>query len=82
MPLELSPGRAVLADHVEIHEAETLLEWLRETDDPVVDVGPCSSMHLAVLQVLVLAKPRLEGVTGARDWRALLAPPHVFQPNV
>ncbi|SOC20508.1 hypothetical protein SAMN05877809_11244 [Rhodobacter sp. JA431] len=82
MSLELSSGRAVLADHIEIHEAETLLEWLRETDDPVVDVSVCSSMHLAVLQLLVLAQPRLEGVTGAQDWRALLTAPHKFQPNV
>jgi len=80
MPLELTPDRAVLTGHVAIEDAERLLEWLQANGGAPVDVATCSSMHMAVLQLLALASPAIEGASTA-DWRRLLLRPHSFQPE-
>ena len=81
MPFELSPDRAVLTGHVAIEDAEQLLDWLRRSPDGTVDVGSCTSMHMAVLQLLVHAPPVFEG-TGSSDWHSLLVQPHTYQPTL
>ncbi|MGB0659074.1 MAG: hypothetical protein ACPGNV_02760 [Mangrovicoccus sp.] len=81
MPLALTPERAVLTDHITIEEAEPLLEWLRDAESSgTIDVAGCCSMHMAVLQLLAVATPVIEGASTA-DWRALLLRPHSFQPE-
>lgn len=81
MPLELSPERAVLSGHADIHEVEPLHDWMRDHPAPLVDVASCSSMHMAMLQMLIVLAPQIEGDEGRGDWRMLLRSPHRFQPN-
>lgn len=81
MPLELTPDRAVLTGHADIHDVEPLLDWLRDHPEPLVDIGDCASMHLALLQMLIVLAPQIEGHEDRTDWRTLLTPPHRYQPN-
>lgn len=77
MSLELTKGRAILPGYSDINIVDDLLTWLRTTPDAEVDLTRCSSAHMAVFQLLLIARPRL--VTTATlefersDWRHLLA---------
>jgi hypothetical protein len=60
-------------------EAETLLQRLLATPDAVVDLQRCESLHAAVIQVLLAAKPTLQlppTDTAVGSWlRSVLLPP-------
>jgi len=60
-------------------EAEMLLQRLLATPEAVVDLRRCESLHAAVIQVLLAAKPSLQlppTDTALGTWlRALLLPP-------
>lgn len=45
-----------------VDDAEPLLAFLLGEADRAVDLGACTSLHLAVVQVLRAARPRLVGV--------------------
>jgi hypothetical protein len=44
-----------------VDEAETLSTLLRENSRRVVDVSDCTRLHAAVLQVLLVFRPALQG---------------------
>jgi len=44
-----------------VDDAEPLLAFLLGGADRAVDLGACASLHLAVVQVLRAARPRLVG---------------------
>jgi len=60
-------------------EAEMLLQRLLATPDAVVDLQHCDSLHAAVIQVLLAAKPTLQlppTDTVMGTWlRSVLLPP-------
>lgn len=72
MPLEMTGSRAILHGHAAIDDAEALLDWLRGQDRPVVRVADCPSAHMAVLQVILAARPALDLGDAKNDWRQLL----------
>jgi len=59
MPLQLLDSTAVLTGAVSVEDAEPLTEWLRQTQDPAVDLGGCAHIHTAALQALLSARPRI-----------------------
>jgi hypothetical protein len=59
MPLQLLEQTAVLTGHISVEDAEPLTEWLRQTEDPAVDLGGCAHVHTAALQSLLSARPRI-----------------------
>ncbi len=80
MPLELTSDRAVLTGHVAIEDTEPLLDWLRDGNAGSVDVTACTSMHMAILQLLLRISPPIDGAD-TDDWRQLLKPQHSYRPN-
>jgi hypothetical protein len=60
-------------------EAEMLLQRLLATPDAAVDLRRCESLHAAVIQVLLAAKPTLQlppTDTAMGNWlRSVLLPP-------
>lgn len=61
MPLTLLSDRIALTGTCPIEEAEPLLDALRATDAPRVDLGGLDLAHTAVLQVLMAIRPGLVG---------------------
>jgi hypothetical protein len=59
MPMTTDGALARLSGHIAIEEAEALVEWLRATPDATIDLAACEGLHSAVLQVLLVAAPRL-----------------------
>lgn len=59
MPIIMHGDLAILEAHCAIEEAETLLDWLRATESPRVDLANCSHMHTAVLQALLALRPHM-----------------------
>ncbi|MDO9711689.1 hypothetical protein [Paracraurococcus lichenis] len=57
MPISMNGDLAILDAHCAIEEAETLLDWLRATACPRVDLSGCTHMHAAVLQTLLVMRP-------------------------
>ena len=57
MPIEFQNKKAIFSDIVTVDEAETLLEWLQQNPDAVIDLSCLSHMHTACLQVLMAADP-------------------------
>ena len=49
---------AILEQNCVAEDADALLDWLRFTVDPLVDLGSCSHLHTAVLQLLMAARVR------------------------
>jgi hypothetical protein len=55
MPIEYKKKQAFLRDIVTVDEAEGLLEWLQNKPGARIDLGQCSHLHPANLQVLMAA---------------------------
>ncbi len=55
MPLLFTKSKAVFSDVVDAGEAETLLEWLQKYPKGKLDLGGCTHLHPAVLQVIMAA---------------------------
>lgn len=51
--------RAVFEGDCAPEEADQLLDWLRATPRPVVDLGGCEALHTALAQLLVVARVQL-----------------------
>ena len=72
MTVRLSPTGAIeLTGHCPNEEAEILLQHLLADPTALVDWEGCETAHTAVIQVLLVARPRLQGTpAGAalRDW--------------
>jgi hypothetical protein len=59
MPIEYKKNQAVFRDIVSVEEAEGLLEWLQNRPAAKVDIGACTHLHPANLQVLMAARTRI-----------------------
>ena len=59
MPVTVT-GRLARFDGVcTVEEALPLLEFLKDSTDPEVDLSSCAWLHTALLQLLLIAAPRL-----------------------
>lgn len=72
MPIEYKKNHAVFLDIVSVDEAEGLLEWLQNKPAAKVDLGACTHLHPANLQVLMAAKSRITVWPNDADLRAWL----------
>lgn len=59
MPIVYAPGLARLEDCCGAEEAETFLDWMRTDPRPCVDLSGTTSLHTALLQVLLAGRPEL-----------------------
>jgi len=60
MPIEFKRNRVIFRDEVRVEEAEALLEALQKKPTTQVDLGPCTHLHTANLQVLMAARPCID----------------------
>jgi hypothetical protein len=60
MPIEFKRNRVVFRDVVRVEEAEALLEVLQKKPSTKVDLATCTHLHTANLQVLMVARPRID----------------------
>lgn len=72
MPIEYKKNQAVFLGIVSVDEAEGLLEWLQNKPAAKVDLGACTHLHPANLQVLMAAKSRITVWPNDADLRAWL----------
>jgi len=56
MPIEYNETQAVFSDVVIVDEADGLLGWLQDKPGAEADLGACTHLHPANLQVLMAAK--------------------------
>jgi hypothetical protein len=63
-----------LEGHCAVGDAEPLLLALQDNPDGRVEVGECLSLHMAVAQLLVIARPTLNGSPENGFLRDLLLP--------
>lgn len=61
MSVVVEDGLVRLAGRCRIEDAETLLGALQEKPDRVVDLSACTSLHTALVQLLLIAAPPLRG---------------------
>jgi len=54
--LELNRNRAVAGELLSVEDAEVLLEWLQEHPRGKLDLGACTHVHSASLQVLMATR--------------------------
>lgn len=59
MPIEYKKNQALFRDIATVEEAEGLLEWLQNKPAAKVDLGACTHLHPANLQVLMAANNRI-----------------------
>jgi hypothetical protein len=60
MPIEYKKNHALFSDIASVDEAEGLLEWLlKKAAAAKVDLGACTHLHPANLQVLIAAKSHI-----------------------
>jgi len=59
MPVRYTKKHAALEGVVGAEDAEGLLQWLLAQARPAVQLGRCTHLHAAALQVLLAARPRL-----------------------
>lgn len=62
MPIRYDPdagagGTARFEGVCAVDEALPLAEWLEEAAEPRVDLGACTELHTALLQLLLAARP-------------------------
>jgi hypothetical protein len=50
---------ATLTGVVRVDDAEPLAQWLRETEQPKVELAACTHLHTAALQALLAARVEL-----------------------
>ena len=59
MPIEYKKNQALFRDIATVEEAEGLLQWLQNKPAAKVDLGACTHLHPANLQVLMAANSRI-----------------------
>lgn len=59
MSIEYKKNQALFRDMASVDEAEGLLEWLQNKPAARVDLGACTHLHPANLQVLMAAGSRI-----------------------
>jgi hypothetical protein len=51
-----------LVGHCAIEEAESLFEALRATEDPIFDLAEATSLHTAIVQIIMASSGKVRGV--------------------
>lgn len=59
MPLEFTKTTVTLSGACSVEEALPLLEHLQSHRSVRVDMGTCTHMHTAILQVLLAVRPKI-----------------------
>lgn len=59
MPFEAKKNLLVASELVGVEDAELLLDWLIAHPRGRLDLGACTHLHAANLQVLMAAKPKI-----------------------
>jgi hypothetical protein len=72
MPIDYQKKQVLFHDIVSVDEAEGLLEWLQNKPAAKIDLGACTHLHPANLQVLMAAKRRIAVWPNDADLRAWL----------
>lgn len=72
MPIDYQKKQVLFHDIVSVDEAEGLLEWLQNKPAAKIDLGACTHLHPANLQVLMAAKRRIAVWPNDVDLRAWL----------
>ncbi|WP_296448684.1 hypothetical protein [Rhodoferax sp. UBA5149] len=72
MPIEYKKNQVLFRDIASVDEAEGLLEWLQNKPAARVDLGACTHLHPANLQVLMAAKSRIAAWPNDANLRAWL----------
>jgi hypothetical protein len=57
-------GTVILAGHCPVEDAEPLLQLLQSSPGTRLDWTQCTSLHTAVFQVVLAARPALTGPCG------------------
>ena len=71
MSVRLDGNVVVLEGQCRVEDAEPLLAWLQADQGRSVDVTKAEHLHAAVLQVLMVLRPDVQGIAGdafLRDW--------------
>jgi len=79
MSIEYKKNQALFRDIASVEEAEGLLEWLQNRPAAKVDLGTCTHLHPANLQVLMAAKSRIAVWPKDTNLRAWLEPALKFK---
>jgi hypothetical protein len=72
MSIEFNEGEVTFRGVASVEDAEVLLDWLQKNPAATVQLGPCSHMHAANLQVLIAAHPRIASWPENPELRAWL----------
>jgi len=59
MPFQFAKNMVTAEESCTVEDALPLLEFLQSHRGAKVDLGPCTHLHTAVLQVLLAAKPKI-----------------------
>jgi hypothetical protein len=59
MPLVFTEARVSFEEVCTVEDALPLLEFLKGSDAPEVDLSACTYLHTALLQLLLAARPRI-----------------------
>ena len=59
MPFDFAKTTATAGETCTVEDALPLLEFLIANRGAKVDLGPCTNLHTAVLQVLLAARPKI-----------------------
>ena len=69
MTVRAQDGQIILEGRCRVEDAETLLAALQEQPHALVQLDTAETIHSAVIQVLLAAKPRLKGLVKHRFLR-------------
>ena len=59
MPLVFTGNLLRFEDACTVEDATEFIEYLRNSESPEVDLSGCTYLHTALLQLLLLARPRI-----------------------
>jgi hypothetical protein len=74
MPVIFTATQARFEDVCTVEDALPLLEFLRSTAVPEVDLAACTYVHTALLQLLLAARPRVTSLPVEPDLVRWVAP--------
>jgi len=74
MTVLMTNGAIEVSGHCGVEDAEALQGYLLADPRSTVEWSNCEAMHAAVLQVLLVAKPRVRGLPAGAFLRAHIAP--------
>ncbi|QHL89640.1 hypothetical protein GVO57_00910 [Sphingomonas changnyeongensis] len=79
MPIRLFKRKAVLSGEVDVETAETLHAWLIEAPGRTIDLGGCTHIHPACVQVVLASGAPVLALPADADLHGWLAP--LFSPD-